>query len=317
VKTRRFIVLIFLAACGSRREHVVAPAPVEEHFQGPFSPPPARDAEVVARVNDEAIYAADVERQARGRGQTPAQAVAELIDAELLAQEARRRGLADSPEAILARKQERVRLLVKREFEPSFAGPRDVPAEEVEAALRDPRNRGRFDHPEYHTVVFARADVPPAASPEVEAQARRAAEALWLAATVSRPRDDEQFAQLAMGVERTLGVGLPRQIYSTTEHHGPAVPDFAAAAFTVHEVGDVSRPLRTKWGWDVLFLSAIIPERHATAAEADAELRHVGFEPSRRAGFLRWADGYVRRHQVVRFDDVLGKIDVDSLVGLP
>ena len=86
---------LLCVGCGQRDEAPVPEARSGDHYAGPMNP--ARDSEVVASVNGERIYAVDVARQMAARGQTAEQAVAELVSAELLAQEAFRRGLADDP----------------------------------------------------------------------------------------------------------------------------------------------------------------------------------------------------------------------------
>jgi hypothetical protein len=81
---------------------------------------------------------------------------------------------------------------------------------------------------------------------------------------------------------------------------GPAVPEFARAAFALGAVGDIGDPARTRWGWDVLVLLSINPERHVPRDEALVDIRQRLFEDARRDAFERWADGFVARARVVR-----------------
>src|SRR5207249_2135135 len=120
---------------------------------------PRETGEVVATVDGTPIYAADVGRQMGARGQTAARALDELVGAELLAAAARRRGLVDDPEVIDARKRERVRAFLRREFEPTFKGPEDVPQQEVDEIYAMPAMRDYFDHGEYHRVAYVRVEV--------------------------------------------------------------------------------------------------------------------------------------------------------------
>jgi parvulin-like peptidyl-prolyl isomerase len=310
----RLAVLALLAACGGGRG---APdARVADHFTGSFSPAPASDAEVVATVDGEHIYASDVARQAAARGQTPRQALDELIDAELLAGEARRRGLADHPEVAEVRKRERVRALLQRVFEPSFDGPEDIPLREVEQVY-DLRNvRAYYDHDRYHTAAYVRAPAKEDAPPEVVEAARARAREFYAAAVKAKPSTKEDFFALA----RSLPPGpkleaAANQVYSTTRR-GPAVKEFADAAFSLSEIGDLAPPARTKWGWDVLMLVDIIPERHTPRDEAIADLRVKRFEPARRLAFMRWLDGMVKAARIERNDALLEQVQVDSLIGM-
>jgi hypothetical protein len=80
--------------------------------------------------------------------------------------------------------------------------------------------------------------------------------------------------------------------------------------FALSRIGDVSDPVRTPWGWDVIVLFSIRPERRATREEAFDEIRQNIFDTSRRAAFLRWADALVGRARVHRNDDLLAAIEI-------
>jgi len=131
---RAALLVLFGVACGAKEAHAPA-VPPGETWRGSLSPPPATGAEVVATVNGESIYAADVARVMAARGLDRAAALDELVVQELLAVEARRRGLADDPEVVDTRRRERVRAMLRRDFEPSFDGPEDIPADEIGNAL--------------------------------------------------------------------------------------------------------------------------------------------------------------------------------------
>ena len=70
--------------------------------------------------------------------------------------------------------------------------------------------------------------------------------------------------------------------------------------------------VRTPWGWDLLYLEDIIPERHTPFAEAEREIREKRFEPEREAAFLRWADGLAAQARIWRDDGWLARIEVAS-----
>ena len=298
----RSLPLLFLfCACG-RHEPPPATATVGEHFDGDWSPQPAENAEVVATVNGANIYAADVMRQAAAENQTPAQALDTLVSAELLAQEARRRGLTDDPEVVEARKKVRVRRLVEKTFLPSFGSPADVPKEDVDRALRVASVQYHFDHREQRLVGYARIELANNASPDEEARARTIAAGFTALARAAQPKNKADLLNLLMLYDRGMGGGdIGREI-------GGMVPEFGKAAFALGKVGEVSDPVRTRWGWDVLILFAINPERHASREDAIAEVREGMFDSSRREAFLRWADGLVARARVYRNDELLGAI---------
>src|SRR6185436_3442191 len=50
------------------------------------------------------------------------------------------------------------------------------------------------------------------------------------------------------------------------------VPPYAAALFSIPEVGRIAAPARTKWGWDVILLTGLIPAQLHTREEAAARV---------------------------------------------
>jgi peptidyl-prolyl cis-trans isomerase C len=293
-----------------------ARAPVEETWSGAWSPPPRPGAEVVARVSGAAIYAEDVARQMAATGVSAREALGELIDAELLAAEARRRGLTDDPEVIDARKRERVRAFLKRDFEPTFDGPEDVPQSEVDEIYAMPQVQTMYEHERIHDVAYVRFPVKVDAPPGEDALARAAANAFHDLVVEQRPATKEQFFALARTLPPAPPVeAAPKQVYRTMPS-GPAVPEFARAAFSISKVGEVAKPVRTKWGWDVLWLAEVTPEAHTSRDEAHADIRRRRFDASRRMAFQRWVDRIAASYRVERNEALLDEVKVDSLVGI-
>jgi hypothetical protein len=296
------VVLVLLACCGGEAPPVEASS--QEHFDGDWSPPPAEDAEVVATVNGARIYAGDIVRQARAEKQTAEQALHTLIDAELLAQEARRRGLTDAPEVVDARKSVRVRRFAEKVFLTSFQSPADVPGEMVERAYALPSARSYYDHLEWRTLSWTRIPVDAKAPPEADRRARALAQGFADLARAAKVKTTAELDALGRLYARTQSGEF------ATALAGPAVPEFARAAFDLRAPGDVSDPVRTSWGWDVLLLLSINPERHVTREEALADIRKRLFEDARRDAFEHWADAFVAKARVVRntSDEMLERI---------
>jgi hypothetical protein len=305
------VAALVLAACAPPAAPPPS-APATAHWVGSLSPPPAPGAEVVATVNGAAIYVADVELQARAAGQTPAQALDELVGAMLLAEVARGRGLADDPDVADARRRAEVRALLARAFEPSFAGPEAVPQEEVDALYRRDEIRGYYDHEEYHACAWIRVKLAATATPDEDERAHERALQIWAAVVAAQPRTKEAFYAAA----KPFGAAASSP-FSTTREHGPAAREFAAACFSVDRPGGIAAPARTEWGWDVLYLDDILAERHASRAEAEADIRRNRFEAARRSAFKRWVDQLAAGHRIVKNEQRLETVQVDSLVGLP
>jgi hypothetical protein len=311
----RLLVALLCVACAAREAPAPA-APPGEAFTGSLSPPPASGAEVVAIVDGERIYAADVERVMAARGASARAALDELIGQELLAAEARRRGLLDDPEVVDTRRRERVRALLRREFEPSFDGPEDIPAAEVEEVWRLPSIRMYYDHDRYHGVAYVRAELKKDAAPEAVAAAQKTAETFRALAVAARPETREAFFAVAAKLPPGQKVSAaPTQFYQTSRR-GPAVEEFARAAMALEDLGDISPPVRTPWGWDVLYLAEIIPERRTPREEALLDIRKNRFEAARRLAYQRWVDGFLRGVRIERNEALLDRVQVDSLVGM-
>ncbi len=302
------LLVLLLVGCG-RRDGAAPPGP--EHYQGPITP--AQRSEIVATVNGQPLHAADLARQMAARGQTAEEALEELVAAELLAQEAFRRGLADDPDVAAQRRRESIRALILREFEPSFDGPEDVLDKDVEAAKRVPRIRRFYDHERLHTVAYARveADEKKASAAE-QAAARARAVAFAAAARAARPATAEAFLELA----GAHGLANRAAQLFTTGIDGPAVLPFARAAFSLTRVGEISEAVKTPWGWDVLFLKEIVPEVRMTPAQMEADLRVKLFEGARGEAYTRWVDRLLSRHRVTTRPELLELVQVDSPVGL-
>ncbi len=336
-----FVLVILAAAsggaCGGRKAAEPVPSP-ETRWQGSFSPVPAQGAEVIAEVNGEKIYAADVARQAAARGLDARAALAELIDAELLAQEARRRGLADDPEVAETRKRERVRRLLATAFEPTFDGPEDIPQELVDKVWDQLIVHSLYNHERYHRTAFLRIPLERSkATPETEAAARSAAEAVYSAAAAAHPATVEDFFALGKKVAAEHGQAASEGRFDTTRYRS-SVEEFAAAAFSIDEHGEVAKPARTDWGWDVIYLDSVLPERRTSKQQAEPEIRAQLFapdrendlgrlilrffaggelQPPREQAFLRWSDALVAKAPVTRNDAPLAAIDVDAPVVAP
>ncbi len=275
-----------------------------------------RDGIVVAEVNETKIYDTDVATLAKEKQTTAAKALDELISAELLAAEALRRGHGQDPEVLEARKREGVRQIVRSQFGKQFDGPEDIPEEEVERVWKRSDLHAYFDHEEVHEVYYVRAVVNEGASEAENQEAKILAQELHDTLVRERPKTFEDFASRAQEIASTRGGRLKGQKLSTMRH-GNTVEPFAAAAFSLSTIGQISTPTRTRWGWDVLMLLGTTSARHASRQEADKEIRAQIFDGSRRTGFQRWADSLVAKRHVVRHDELLERVDVVSPAGVP
>jgi hypothetical protein len=309
------IVLFVLAACGGPPPES-RPVSQGEAYTGPWAPAPvSQDDLLVAEVGEQKIYASDVQRLARTTGQTARQATEDLIGQALLADEARRRGLMDDPEVVEAMRNARARVLIAREFAAKYTGPESVSMSDVEQAWKDARVQYHFNHPEVRVVHYYRFKAGEKASPEQWAKAKAAIEAMAVRVAATPPHSEDAFVALGDLVKDEHQLEVEHsQIWTTLR--GRTVEEFADAAFAVPAAGQVGKPFRTQWGWEMIYLKEIDPERHDDVNAAAPEIRKNIFEASRAKAFTTWADGLVARHKVVRHDERLADITVDSPLNL-
>src|SRR6185312_14250130 len=130
---------------------------------------------VVATVDGRPIFAGDVARQARAEGVDRKAALDALVDAEVLAGEAARRGFDRDLEVRDETKGALVRRYLKLGFEPTVS-PADVPEAVVRREYQ--RNLAYLNHATYADVWHFVVPVAAKATPEEKAQAHARAEAL-------------------------------------------------------------------------------------------------------------------------------------------
>jgi peptidyl-prolyl cis-trans isomerase C len=313
----RALAIVALVACGQKSAEGPRSRPIEEPYAGAWSPRPTPAAEIVAEVNGEAIWDVDLAAYARDQRLTPREALEELIALELLAQEARRRGLAEDPEVVQVRRRERVRRFVDL-FAAESDDPAEIPAADVDRVWARRDVQAALNHGPIHDTGYVRvraARKAPAA--EVEA-ARAVAEELRAHLVAARPASYAEFQRLAAERHQALtGKKLALEKSFPIEATTAADEGFKAAALALARPGQISPVTRTAWGWDILYLVEIVPARATTREQADAELRRRLHDDWRKHAFRRWLEATVAPARVSRHDENLERVDVDSTFGLP
>ncbi|QNL18061.1 peptidylprolyl isomerase [Hyphobacterium sp. CCMP332] len=240
------VVLLLVSACGS-------PETVETGTAG--LPPPDS---AVAQVEQTIIYNAGVQREAFAQGlieeggQLSAddpeygRIVEELIDQRLLAIEARRRGLQNTPEARrrLAAAEERIlgNILLETEI-----------AEQVteEAALRLYSEQTGLARP--GEQIRAR---------HILVDTREAADAI-----IGLANDGRDFAELAVQYSTDIATRVQGGDLGYFSRDG-VLPEIAALAFS-SEQGEIAGPVETASGWHLLY----IVDRRSPEGPAFEEMR--------------------------------------------
>lgn len=259
----------------------------------------------VARVNGVPIYDdcvaaqaaalaaaghADAAADAPASAGTPGAANQELrrraldqcIGFELLAQEAQRHRLAKDADVLWSRKTEAVRRLIDEEFVARYPDPDHIDRAMLEQAFKS--SYRHFYRPEYRHVRFVLVEVDKAGKPgsPEDLAAQQLADEIYRALAgqkdIAVDRFDATTAEVAG--DRTHVI----QDYNFPRHNR-AVEEFAAAAFAIAEVGTVAPPVRTRFGWHVILLKQIDPEKNVPLEQAKYEL----FPFLRTQLFMTWS----------------------------
>ena len=244
--------LALLLACGGSP----TPPPAPSQPLPSIVAPAARDDVQVATVEGRPVWGSCVTAQA-ARGATRAAALDQCIAFELMAIEAEKRGLAADPDVFLETKTALVSQLVAREYEDKYTTPEHFGSFWTRSLER---NRARFDHPEARGSVYVRVE-----TTHDDPQAKQLIDEIYAALAkergLMRPHL-EAIAQRVAGTRKIVTAAVPPDLRKGRLHE-----DYSAALFAVPEIGRVSPPVRTRWGWDIILWDSVVPAVHATQDE--------------------------------------------------
>jgi hypothetical protein len=272
------------------------------------SVPHGPDDLVVARVDGRPIHGSCVREQA-ALGQSPTAALDACIDLELLAAAALARGLDRDPDVIEAGRTARVSRFVDTEFTAKVTSAADLPPAMVAKAVE--KARPYLVQPLRRVGVYVRATLPDgtaAGSPE-EVAARELIEAVHaeLAGKRALFPVDLFAAGDRIAAARGAKVDHDEKPYATAIDQD-ADRHWRAALFAIPEIGMISEPTRTKWGWDVVLWTDTVPARPLDDAGVAAAL----FPDLRRLQLKAWAHGFTRGMHIEEHDERLRALVEDG-----
>ncbi len=276
---RRLAALLVVSLVACSGTHTPPPTP-----SGPpasLTATPAKDDVQVATVEGRPVWGSCVTAQT-ARGATRDDALAQCIGFELMAIEAEKRGLAVDAEVVLATRTALVSQLVAFEYEDKLTRPEDFGSFWTKSLER---NRARFDHPEARGTVYVRIEVGKQPKPGEDERAKALIDEVYAALANERglmKPHIEEIAKRVVGTRATIkSAAVPPDL-----RHGRLHETYAAAMFAIPEIGRVSPPVRTPWGWDIILWDSVVPEIHATPEEMIAE----ALPEVKRAYFPYWVN---------------------------
>jgi peptidyl-prolyl cis-trans isomerase C len=170
-----------------------------------------------------------------------------MIQFEILAQEAQRRGLDRDPEVVLEMKQAMVRRMMADELSREAMG--EVPEEELRAWYEE--HKGDYVRP---AKVRASQIVQPD-----EASLRKVLKELQKAFKEDPSHKRRIFALKAKAVstdKTTSKLGGDMRFFAHPKDGGTVSKEVADVAFALKDVGQLSEPFKSDKGWHVLMLTA-------------------------------------------------------------
>ena len=271
--------------------------------------PPGAAGEAVVRVDDVVITVADVEK--RINTQPPVvrsqydsldkkkELVADLINFELMAAEAVRRGYDRDPDVIRTMKQQMVAKLVQKDLDAK--ADTDVSAADVERYYQEHvRDFNRPDEIQVSQMLIkerARADRAAAAAralPREDAKAFRD-----LVSRYSEDQDSKSRGGDMAPFDRASAV-LPEAV--------------VRAAFALKGVGDVSEPIPTDEGFRILRLAARLPGYSRPLTDVTLQIRQKLVQTARGRAVTDFVAGLRTQHPVAIDERNLAKVAIDTTV---
>ena len=256
------------------------------------APPRGPDDVMVASINGRPVWGSCVAVQA-ARGRTKDVALHECIDFELMAQAAADRGLATDPEVVGATRTALVNELVAQAYEDGFTNPADF-GDKWDHLVE--RNLFQLKHDEYRGSTYVRVPLSDKPTPEQDAAARQLAEQIAAMVAPEQGMMSGHFVELA----GRAAEGHP-MVKSGTDHEPPDAVEYADvppmlaaglfksyadALWAIPEVGRASHAVRTKWGWDVVLFSDVVPAVDTPPAEVATKL----MPEVKRSYFMAWVN---------------------------
>lgn len=245
---------------------------------------------VVAEVDGRPILASAIRRRAQRKGLTAREAMQELIDEELLVQEAERRGYHRDPAVVEAGKQAAVYRLLAETFEKEFT-PANVADEDMRRIYE--RQSGRwFNRPElrrfghaFLTRPWFRKNRRWFIDIEEDRELKKVMQNFHRLVAEKKPKDWESFRALAMGFDQG---DQPLATGKALQSHKDLRRPFADALFALPKVGAFSEVIVTKRWHHVAFLIEVIPHKNISYAQAREDIRTKLFPHARKKAFTAW-----------------------------
>jgi hypothetical protein len=271
--------------------------PTADRAGGSRGPAGSQDLSSAAAVVDGEVIGVDQVRalmDASDAGLTAEEAVEALVDEQLLANEAARRGFG-GPDVAVERERAIVRRLMKKIRDGVTVA--DIDPKKVSEAYE--AQKQRFVHGPLRGVIHAVALAKSRGGPDAAAKAL----AEVIGAAVSGAASADEFEERARRFQSREGVKVRiERLPDFAADDGRFEKAFVDAAFAVPKVGGISPPFKTSYGWHVLYVIRDLPAEDVPFAEARAQLAAELLPAERQRRIDELLDRLARDKEVFLYD---------------
>ena len=277
---------VVLWACGGGGAPAPAHAPAVK-LPSIEARPAAPDDPVVAKVDGRPIYGSCVAAQAAALHEDRRHALDDCIGFELLAGAAAAHGVAKDPDVIDRYRQALVGRFLDVDFRDKYRTFADLPASISGPAFDS--LKWRMHRPEYRYSVYVRAVLGDQATPADDRAAHDLIDQIYARVAGRKDLFPADLFAIAREVAGPRTIELLPTPYGTGVD-GPGDPTYTRPLFALGAIGEVTPPVRTTWGWDLILWTDTLPPLETSADE----LRAWMFPELRRAWFEHWIDDLAR-----------------------
>lgn len=267
-------ICVSLSCCGSSDKSASQPG---YELQTGFLVSAPGERIAVAEVGGVPIYEQCVAIQAQAHKLDRRAALDECIAFEVLAQAAQKRGLHLDPDVDAIRRTESVRQLLHHEIVAPMPSVEATDRSILEDAYREFRDR--IYAPERREIFHLYAPFPKHREPrgtEGDAAAKKRAEELYAQLSQWRDLTPDEMLFIAQGIAGDEPLGpiddktdtFRREVFKVYLDQPNMPREFSHAAFDIPEVGMVSVPTRSDYGWHIILYLSRDPARMANVDEA-------------------------------------------------
>jgi hypothetical protein len=250
---------------------------------------------VVARVGEVPIFAAEVAGQAARTGQSPRQALAQLIDLHLLAEAVRGQWPPQDhdPRALALEREMLVQRLLERDLE-TVLRPEDMPDSAVRVLYDSALDK--FVHPRLVEVAVLALTPGKRALPAVRAEARKTMTELKAQVDLRKERTPEDLqAALAEGKWREKRVQFFRFMQAGDK---PYSARFGAEVGKMKTPGETLGVIEDDYGFYIARFISERPPQNQTFEQVKKDLRAGYYQRWRQVRFLEFTQQLAASHEV-------------------